>query len=181
MSATITREIAEIVDGPWYEWDAKATAVIEPHIPSDHDLEQQFRRRLGKLAPGTECTAGRAAAGRYCVVDGVNYQRSRRYLLVRLPHEDIAAAHTVTDVVRRAYFDAAELLADSIGLQVAEMRREHDRVAVGWLPSGLLHHLADRTDGRVRRLGVDMDRDGYVAIIAAYYVVAPVSKQGFGP
>jgi len=174
----ITERFAEVADGPWYEWDPRVTAAIEPHIPSDRDLTQRFRARLEKQAPGTECTASKSASARYTVVDNVNYERSKRYLRVRIGTEHVFAATRLSDVVRRAYFDAADLLADTIALQVHAMRREHGRVVVSWLPSGLMHQ---KTGDERLRIATDPYTDTAVALIAAYYVVAPVSKEGFAP
>lgn len=170
---TITREFAEVVLGPWYEWSPTVTAAVEPHIPSDRDMEQQFRRRLDKLVPGTECMPCKSVSSRYVTVDGNNYERSKRYLRVSLPAIDLLECRGLSDVVRRVYFDAADLLADTIALQVAELKLKHERVSVRWFQSGLMHH---KTAEGARRVAVDQHYDRVVALIAAYYVVAPTGE-----
>jgi hypothetical protein len=174
---TITREFAEVMDGQWYEWHPRLNALVEPHVPSDRDMEQQFIRRLHKLVPGTECMSSKGAAARCVVVDGESYKRDHLYMRVSLPPLDLLGSGGDADIIRRAYLDAADLLADTIATQVAVMKLKHERVAVRWLSSGLMHHHA--YDGTVRRLAVDMNRDGSVAIIAAYYVVAPIGNGGW--
>ncbi len=159
---------AEIFEGPFYEPCPQLISKIEPHIPSDRDMTAQFRHALSRLT-GVAVECVQSGGGRVETVNGVAYRRGARYLRVTLPMFAVLEERNLSDLVRTAYLQAAEALAECVAPEVEALGT--DAAVVRWTGARLLHNT--NYEG-VRRIALDPTSDSVIAIFCAYYFVTPV-------